>query len=89
MQRICFLSATRIGRERAAETLADHSLIALCGLVLDYIPCSTRRIFDANDVRRNPVHREAEVRKSSSADDESPSPTIVPCSYLRVGRQDS
>src|SRR5260370_8360927 len=29
-------------------------------------------IFDANDVRRNPVHREAEVRKSSVHDDEIP-----------------
>src|SRR5260370_25471621 len=29
-------------------------------------------IFDATDVRRNPVHREAEVRKSSLHDDEIP-----------------
>jgi hypothetical protein len=29
-------------------------------------------IFEANDVRRNPVHREAEVRKSSVHDDEIP-----------------
>jgi len=29
-------------------------------------------IFDANDVRRNPVHREAEARKSSVHDDEIP-----------------
>jgi len=29
-------------------------------------------IFDANDVRRNPVHREAEVRKSSMHNDEIP-----------------
>src|SRR5258708_28350064 len=29
-------------------------------------------IFDANDVRRNPVHREAETRKSPVHDDEIP-----------------
>src|SRR5260370_14359740 len=29
-------------------------------------------VLDANDVRRNPVHREAEVRKSSVHDDEIP-----------------
>src|SRR5260370_1741450 len=31
-----------------------------------------KAILDANDVRRNPVHREAEVRKSSVHDDEIP-----------------
>src|SRR6267142_7139108 len=31
-----------------------------------------KAIFDANDVRRNPVHREAEVRKSAVHDDEIP-----------------
>jgi hypothetical protein len=45
----------------------------LCGLVLDHIPLLDQNaIFDANDVRRNPVHREAEVRKSSVHDDEIP-----------------
>src|SRR5713226_9602379 len=36
-------------------------------------------VFDANDVRRNPVHREAEVRKSSVHDDE------IPFSHNRSG----
>src|SRR6202011_5471194 len=41
----------------------------MCGLILDHIPMLDQNaIFDANDVRRNPVHREAEVRKSSVHD---------------------
>src|ERR1700730_7428558 len=80
MRCICFLSGTRIGRERAGEPWLTAVLLLLCGLVLDHIPMLDQNaIFDANDVRRNPVHREAEVRKSSVHDDE------IPFTYNRSG----
>jgi hypothetical protein len=44
-------------------------------------------ILDAKDIRRNPLNREAEVRKSSVHHNGGPSATIVPGSYLRVGRR--
>src|SRR6266403_4171287 len=73
MRLICFLSGTRIGRERAAEHWLTTLGLLLCGLVLDHVPMLDQNaIFDANDVRCNPVHREAEVRKSSVHDDEIP-----------------
>src|SRR5216684_4702712 len=73
MRRICFLSGTRIGRERAAEHWLTTLGLLLCGLVLDHIPMLDQNaILDANDVRRNPVHGLAEVRKSSVHDDKIP-----------------
>src|SRR5258707_627195 len=80
MRLICFLSGTRIGRERAAEHWLTTLGLLLCGLVLDHVPMLDQNaIPDANDVRRDPVHGLAEARKAPMHDDE------IPFSHYRSG----
>src|SRR5579862_929573 len=55
------------------ESLSEHGSatfrLFFCGLVLNHIPMLDQdSILDANYVRRNPVHWQAEVRKSSVGD---------------------
>src|SRR5260370_36274026 len=57
------------------ESLSEHRSATFrlfsCGLILNHIPMLDQNaIFDANDVRRNPVHGLSEARKSPVHDNE-------------------
>src|SRR5438445_9657505 len=79
-------STSRIHRKRVTKHWVSTFGLLLRRFVLNDIPVLDQNsVFDANDVRGNPVHRRAEAREPPVEITRSPSARITPGSYFSVG----